>query len=166
MIKLVPELPPVAREWRNLPGIMRTCRQHRLISKESQEEWMDRQRQDQTTYMLGIEIHGQIRGQCGLTSITGLPHATAEYSLLIDPNYWKKGYGTEALKLLITHGFMDLGIETIWGEIFEFNAAGRRVAEKVGFEIEGKLRNRYYKEGRRIDSFMVSMTRDQWLKQS
>lgn len=172
MIRLINKISEKQLEWRNDPRIMMYTRQSEILGEEDQKRWLSGLVGDKTRKMFGIElietskIKGMVKkptnlGTCGLTTISYI-HRTAEWSLLIAPDYQGNGYGSEALKLLLQHGFNDLGLDCIWGEIFTSNAASRRIAEKCGFKEEGKLRSRYYKNGKQIDSIMCSILRKEW----
>lgn len=49
------------------------------------------------------------------------------------PEFWGKGYATEAAKAWLTHGFNDMGIDVIYANIFHLNKASDAVLRKVGF---------------------------------
>ena len=120
--------------------------------------------------MFGIENrfdnHGggvtvQNVGTCGLTSVS-LIHRVAEWSLLIAPEYQRKGYATASFRELLRYGFLTLGLNRIWGEIFDGNEASLHLAKKFGFKEEGKLRQTYFKNGTYINSTIVGLLRDEW----
>src|SRR6266446_1504025 len=161
MIRLVKEISEKQKEWRNDPQIMKWTRGSQLLSEEDVNQWRRKIESDSSIEMFGIEINdseGKIIvsiGTCGLTSISTL-HRTAEFSLFIDP-YWQNcGYGRNALIQLLTYGFLNLGLEVIWGETFESNPAWH-LFETIGFQKEGMLRSRYYKFGKRVNSIVFSM---------
>ncbi|MEQ3655128.1 MAG: GNAT family N-acetyltransferase [Dokdonia sp.] len=60
------------------------------------------------------------------------------YKLL--PKYWKQGYATEALEVLLSFGFQTLGLHRIEAGCAVENVASRRVLEKVGMQKEGQKR--------------------------
>jgi len=54
-------------------------------------------------------------------------------------DYWGKGYGRDALTVLLDHCFEDLGMHRVSAETFEFNDAWRRLVRWAGFEREGLI---------------------------
>jgi RimJ/RimL family protein N-acetyltransferase len=62
--------------------------------------------------------------------------------------WWNKGYGTEAVELMVKYGFEMLNMHRIWLRVFERNKRAIRTYEKVGFIHEGQLRESDYKEGK------------------
>lgn len=162
-VYLTPNIPPQARQWRNNQMIWRYCRQNTLISTAGQKRWLERIEGDPTIKMFGISVHGtneQI-GVCGLTSIS-LVNGSAEFSLYIAPKFQGNGYSKDALMALLNHGFNEWRLERIWGEVFEYNVKALAAFKKIGFKQEGILRHTYFKEGKYIDSIIVSMLKDEF----
>lgn len=148
------------KEWRNDYATWRTCRQNDLISDYAQEKWYERQAQDPSIKMYIIKAEGKPVGVCGLTSIDPWNHR-AEFSLYIAPNERKHGHGRAALQTLVSHGFYTLGLNCIWGESFEGNAA-QKIFQDLGFKLEGSRRAFYYREGEYLDAQLYSLLRDEW----
>lgn len=161
MIQLTKEISPKQFEWRNNPLITSWTRQNGLISQADQERWIKRISEDQSIEMFGI-VNGAKEnvGTCGLTSINPI-HRTAEFSLLIGPEYQKRGYGEHALKALLDYGFKKRNLHCIWGETFEGNPA-LKLFLKLGMRIEGAPRERYFKNGRYVGTTIVSMLESEW----
>jgi RimJ/RimL family protein N-acetyltransferase len=61
-------------------------------------------------------------GMIGLENIE-FENRRAEVSIIINPEYKGKGYGTEAVDLLLEQGFNYLNLENIWGECYKSNKA-------------------------------------------
>ena len=53
----------------------------------------------------------------------------------------KKGYATDALRLLSTYSFKQLGLHQLYCHILEDNAGSIRLFKKVGFEYVGTLKD-------------------------
>jgi RimJ/RimL family protein N-acetyltransferase len=154
-VVLTADIPDQAREWRNDREINRWCRQDGLISGESQISWIDKIELDPAIRMFGVYDLKKPIGVAGLTSIDR-QNRSAEFSLYIAPEHQKKGYGVKALDLLLYHGFEDMGLNRIWGEVFVGNPA-IHMFHNLGFKTEGCQRETYWKHGEFIDSHTVSM---------
>jgi RimJ/RimL family protein N-acetyltransferase len=63
-----------------------------------------------------------------------------------------KGYGEDAIKLLLKHAFIDLNMESVHLGVYEYNKVAIRAYEKVGFKFAGRRRhariigNKFYDE--------------------
>lgn len=155
--------PELMRTLRNLPQIRDWCRESDLISELSQHEFLKKISIDKNNLMYSIHIDGEsdLIGVCGLTNILWT-HRSAEWSLYIDPKWQGKGFAESALKTMIAHGFHNMNLHRIWGEIFDTNIPCLKMAEKIGFVTEGKLRQSYYKKGQYIDSLIVGMLKSEF----
>lgn len=86
-------------------------------------------------------------GSCSLRHID-LLHQHAELQIRIgEMEYHNRGYGTEAVNLLVEHGFYDLNLSRIYLHVFADNERAIRSYEKCGFEWEGTLRNAVFIDG-------------------
>ncbi len=47
--------------------------------------------------------------------------------------WWNKGYGSEAMELMVKYGFETLNMHRVWLRVFERNKRAIRSYEKVGF---------------------------------
>jgi len=58
-----------------------------------------------------------------------------EFSVFIlDKNYWSKGMGLEATRLILKYAFSDLGMKTVILETSEFHQGAIKMYEKAGFK--------------------------------
>ncbi len=73
-----------------------------------------------------------------------------------------KGYGTEALRLLIDYAFGILGLERLELEVYAENKRAARCYEKAGFVFEGTRRHAAMVNGRYADVHMMSVIREDW----
>jgi len=159
-ISLESEIPENAREWRNNPQIFEWCRQSTLIDEFQHELWFHRQSDDDAIKMFGVHTKTEPVGVCGFTSIDK-HNRTAEFSLYIAANKQKRGYGKRALQTLLRHGFEDFGFNRIWGETFDGNPAMRTFLD-LGMTCEGTMRQAYFKKGKFINSFIISILAEEF----
>ncbi len=84
-------------------------------------------------------------------------HREAELGITIgEPEYWNKGYGTEAARLLVERLVRDLDYKRVYLKTLEWNHRARRAFEKAGFSECG----RSYRSG---SSFILMEIRSEWL---
>ncbi|MDL2229737.1 GNAT family N-acetyltransferase [Treponema sp. OttesenSCG-928-L16] len=82
----------------------------------------------------------ELLGNCGLMDINHL-NRSAEAGIFIgNKNYWNRGYGTEALSLLIDFAFKRLNLHNIMLRVYAFNERAIACYRKVGFKIIGTRR--------------------------
>ena len=75
-----------------------------------------------------------------------------------------KGYGTDAMGLLLRYGFVELNLRRISLNVFEFNQRALRSYEKAGFQMEGRQRQFIQREGRRWDILYMGILREEWME--
>jgi len=74
-----------------------------------------------------------------------------------------KGYGTEAIQILVDYLFLTRDIVRIQSVINTKNVASRRILEKVGFKREGTLRKALWdSKGKWADGYIYSILREEW----
>lgn len=82
--------------------------------------------------------------------------------MLGEKAWWNKGYGTEAMRLMLRHGFETLNLHRIWLQVYANNQRGLRAYEKAGFQHEGIYREGHYQAGKYHDVFLMSVLRQEW----
>ena len=80
-----------------------------------------------------------------------------------DRNEWGKGYGTEAMNLMLEFAFTEINLRRVTLTVFEYNPRAIRSYEKTGFRHEGRLRQFLTREGRRWDMLYMGILREEWL---
>jgi RimJ/RimL family protein N-acetyltransferase len=73
-----------------------------------------------------------------------------------------KGHGTEATRLIVRHALETLNLNRVWLQVYEYNTRGIRTYEKVGFRIEGRLRQDTFRDGRYWDTLVMGILREEW----
>ena len=74
-----------------------------------------------------------------------------------------RGYGSEALELMLRYAFLTLGLERVELTVDMGNARAKQCYGKAGFVLEGVKRHAYYREGEFCNVGIMSMLRDEWL---
>lgn len=74
----------------------------------------------------------------------------------------RKGYATEAAKLLIQFLFKNKNIERIETTVDVSNIASKKVLESNGFKREGTLRHSYFVDGKFNDHHFYGLIRQDW----
>jgi RimJ/RimL family protein N-acetyltransferase len=107
----------------------------------------------------------KLLGNCGLLKIDHL-NQTAEVGIFIgDKDYWSKGYGTEALSLLIDYSFKALNLHNILLKVYSFNDRAIKSYEKIGFKIVGVRRESLLRNMMRYDDIYMDLLKEDFYKQ-
>src|SRR5579859_6350552 len=79
-----------------------------------------------------------------------------------EPDYRGKGYGTDAMRLLVNYGFRELGLYRVQLGVLSNNPRAIRCYEKVGFVREVVQRAEIYRDGQRWDTYIMGILRREW----
>lgn len=112
---------------------------------------------------LGIERveDGALMGQCTLFDLSQSCRR-AEIGYCLASAAWGQGYMHEALQELLRYGFEVLALNRIEADIDPRNTASARSLTRLGFRLEGVLRERWIVNGEVSDSGMYGLLRGDW----
>lgn len=79
--------------------------------------------------------------------------------------YRGKGYGSDALRLILNYAFDELNLHRVELKVMDYNMDAIRAYERVGFVREGVKRQAVQRSGRRYDLVGYGILRDEWLAQ-
>lgn len=94
-----------------------------------------------------------------------LDNGRAEIGYAMAHAYWGKGYMTEALTALVAHAFEVMELRRLEADVDPRNAASIRTLERLGFQREGFLRERWRVNGEIQDAFFYGLLQHEWLKE-
>ena len=109
----------------------------------------------------GIERKGEqgLIGTVGFHALS-VKHRRAEIGYEIHPDYWRKGYASEAVISILQYGFDVLDLTRIGAVVFTKNDASYQLLEKLGFEKEGVLRDYMVQNGIAHDTYVYSLLKN------
>lgn len=94
-----------------------------------------------------VSADGRHIGNISLQDISWF-HRTADLAFLLgDRACWGQGYGTEAGRLLLAHGFGPMGLHRVTAGTLCGNTAMRALAARLGMREEGVRRKALFKDG-------------------
>jgi RimJ/RimL family protein N-acetyltransferase len=103
---------------------------------------------------------GRLVGFGGLFDITRAMVATM-FVGIGEAESRRKGFGTEACRLICEYGFFFRNLYSIKVEVHAYNHAARRVYERLGFKVAGRLRGANLLNDRRYDDIVMDLLRSE-----
>jgi ribosomal-protein-alanine N-acetyltransferase len=91
-----------------------------------------------------------------------LDNGRAEIGYAMASAHWGKGYMNEALQALVSHAFEVMNLRRLEADVDPRNAASIRTLERLGFQREGFLRERWHVNGEIQDAFFYGLLRREW----
>jgi|SRR5687768_1514961 len=100
----------------------------------------------------------RVIGTCTLASIS-TEHKRAELGYALGREHWGHGYMTEVLPILLRYAFGSMGLHRIEADVDPRNTRSIRSLERLGFRLEGNLRERYHVNGELQDTALFGLLR-------
>lgn len=131
---------------------------------KDEEEWFEKQSAGNDLYNFAIETleNNKYIGGCGLNHIDWKNSVATVGIFIGDKEYWGKGYGTDAMKVLVKFIFEQMNINKVKLNTFSFNERAIKSYKKCGFQIEGVLRNELFKDGKYCDEIIMGILKDEY----
>jgi RimJ/RimL family protein N-acetyltransferase len=86
----------------------------------------------------------------------------ADVNIVVGPPHQGRGYGTDAMRVLVRYGFLELGLHRIELKVFAFNERAVAAYTKAGFVLEGRRRQRVFHGGAFHDDLIMAVLRPEW----
>jgi ribosomal-protein-serine acetyltransferase len=109
----------------------------------------------------GIWYEGAWVGSMGFHDII-MRDKKAAIGYWLGKEHQGKGIMTECVKAIIKYGFTELDLNRIEIECARINTQSRAIPEKLGFTLEGTLRDNRIIEGKFEDVLLFSLLRSEW----
>jgi len=140
----------------------------RTFSKRTTREWFDKdlekERPDQFPFAIHTLEDDHLIGDVGLGDVQWT-HSDAFVGIgLGERAYWDKGYGTDAMQVILRYAFTELNLHRVSLNVFEYNPRAMKSYEKAGFSYEGKMRKMLHRDGKRWDIVFMGILREEWEK--
>lgn len=137
-----------------------------LWSEKKHKEWVEKRISRDPMQFIPFSIR-TLADDRFIGEVTLLPkwmHADAWVGIAIgERDYWGKGYGTDAMHLILQYAFLELNLQRVSLGVHSYNSRAVRAYEKAGFRLEGAVRGEALREGRRTDGIYMGILRQEWL---
>ncbi len=91
------------------------------------------------------------------------PHANGWIGIGIgERDYWDKGCGTDGLRLMVRFAFDELNLHRLSLAVFDYNLRAVHLYAKLGFAVEGRVRQALHRDGQRADMLVMGLLREDW----
>lgn len=135
---------------------------HALESTEAYLEAMLDGSTDSRGFVIADPVTEDYIGQVNLDSIDWKNRVGKIGIVIGSTENLGRGYGTEAMKLLIDFAFLEMNLNRLELEVYDFNERAIRSYLNCGFIQEGRLREKQYKNGRYSDVIQMGILKSDW----
>lgn len=130
-----------------------------------EKEWIESvqiEMKKRSSFVFAIEVTPRNRfiGTIALHNIDWLSRSCTLGIAIHNEENWGKGFGTQAMKLLIDFAWKSLNLRRIELSLHEFNERARHVYEKLGFVEFGIAHEKYFIDGKYINTYYMELFRN------
>jgi diamine N-acetyltransferase len=154
-------------DWLNDPEVLQGLLIYLPLSSQDEENWyenMTKRPMDEHPMVIEVEQGEDWLpiGNCGFINIDWRSRSGDVGIFIGEKRLWDQGYGSDAMHLLLRHGFNTLNLNRVALDVYATNLRAIRSYEKVGFVHEGRRRQAIYKDGEYVDILQMSVLRQEW----
>ncbi|MBC7333862.1 MAG: GNAT family N-acetyltransferase [Actinobacteria bacterium] len=131
------------------------------FTQEQEFQWFNFMKNSCRDIVFAIETkdeHIHI-GNCGLHKINWIQKSCELGIVIGEKNFWNKGYGSDAIRSVVSFAFNRLGISRIRLNVYQYNVRAIRAYEKCGFKKIKTLKNDHLYEGKYWDTFVMELVK-------
>ena len=131
---------------------------------EDQEQWyesLDAKSREQYSFAIETRDSTEYIGCCTVYDID-LKNRLASVGLFIGKEHWRKGYGSDALRVILRFCFREINLNKVALKTYSFNTPAIQCFEKLGFKTEGVLRQELFRDGQFHDTLAMGVLRSEW----
>ena len=155
---------PLFVKWFNDPETTMYLLRQPPMGMEEEEAWYDSLLAKDMKVFCIETLEGRLVGNVGIINIDWT-NRKADIGIVIgEKECWSKGYGTEAITLLLGYLFDEMNLERVWLYCDMENHRARRCYAKCGFHEEGVFRHNRLQGGRFRDDVVMSILKQDWLE--
>lgn len=136
-------------------------------STRSVEQWIEKDQENDPPRGFGFLIYtlecGRLVGEIGLDGVRWRDGDTFVGISIGSRDDWGKGYGTDAMRIILRYAFDELNLKRVTLNVFAYNPRAIRSYEKAGFKLEGCQREALHKDGQRYDILYMGILREDWM---
>ena len=152
-------------KWHNDKEIMTLFALTKTTTEEYWLEWFKKIKKDPNVIYFGIvkKEDDKIIGYVHLEQIYWQHKLCRDIGILIgEKDEWSKGYGTEAMHLMITYAFEELDLHRLELMTFDFNKRGLQLWYKCGFKKEGIMRKARFVNSEWHDVIFMALLEEEY----
>ncbi|MRX56533.1 aminoglycoside 6'-acetyltransferase [Bacillus sp. HMSC76G11] len=129
------------------------------IEKAYESFALDKTRMD---LVIAMKETDEAIGDLALLDIDLLNRNASIRIALNEEKHRGRGFGTEALRLILQHGFHNLGLYRVGLNVYHYNERAKRSYEKLGFKQEGVIRGELFYDGDFHDNILMGVLADEF----
>lgn len=154
---------PFLAYWFNQPKVMFQCGFEKATTEEEVKTCITVNHKSKDSVWFTItDLDGNIIGETGLLRMFPAWHQTDLTIIIPDPEMQHKGYGTEAIRIMLDLAFHTYKMHRVSIGVVGLNTDALEFYKKIGFKQEGILEEAYYYNNEYSDFIMMRILSQEW----
>ena len=149
--------------WFNQPRVMFQCGFEKQTDEEEEKRIITVSHDTEDSVWFTItDLNGHPIGETGLLRMFPAWRQTDLTIIIPDPEMQRKGYGSEAIRIMLDMAFHEYGMHRVSIGVVGLNKDALAFYRKIGFKQEGVLEEAYYYNGEYSDFIMMRILDREW----
>lgn len=128
-----------------------------LVTLDGEKKYLEENSSPEAVFVIVTLDGDKMIGTVGLESINWI-NRTATLGIFIgDKEYRDKGFGTEAIRMILEYGFKYMNLHNIKLDLMGFNTRALKCYEKCGFKEIGRRREAEFLNGKYYDQISMDI---------
>jgi len=137
-----------------------------VLSIDAEKVWLEKATSEKYIFAIVNKENDTLLGNISLMKIHEI-NRTAELGIFIgDENYLSRGYGSEAIMLLLDYAFRYVNLNNIMLRVFDYNKRAIKAYEKCGFKTFGVWKKSHYFDGEYSDEIYMNILKEDFYKKN
>jgi RimJ/RimL family protein N-acetyltransferase len=158
-------LPEIVKHWNN-PEMRIFLGEYIPNSPQQEESWFEHAQErmnKRKDFYFAIELleSHDFLGTVGLHDVNWISRSAVLGITIHEKENWSKGYGSEALQLIIDYAWTHLNLRRIELSVHDFNSRAKHVYEKLGFKEYGLAHEQNYINGKYVNTCYMELMRNE-----
>ena len=154
---------PFFAYWFNQPQVMFQCGFEKTTDEEEEKRTINVSHKSEDSVWFTItDLDGNIIGETGLLRMFPAWHQTDLTIIIPDPEMQHKGYGSEAIRIMLDMAFHEYEMHRVSIGVVGLNTDALEFYKKIGFKQEGILEEAYYYNDEYSDLIMMRILSQEW----
>jgi RimJ/RimL family protein N-acetyltransferase len=154
---------PFFAYWFNQPQVMFQCGFEKTTDEEEEKRIINNSYKSEDSVWFTItDLDGNVIGETGLLRMFPAWHQTDLTIIIPDPEMQHKGYGSEAIRIMLDMAFHEYEMHRVSIGVVGLNTDALEFYKKIGFKQEGILEEAYYYNDEYSDFIMMRILSQEW----
>lgn len=141
-------------------------RSNQVVTLEGERKYLEDHLNDKSTFLI-IELENDnMIGTVGIEKINNIDRTGTLGIFIGEESARNKGYGTEAINLVLDYGFNYLNLNNIKLDVLESNERAIACYKKCGFREYGRRRKAKYTNGKYYDIISMDILKEEFIGKS